>query len=221
MGQQPSNTLDGLNAVAQIRSDLNQLQQRRRLALISYIATLGLILVALGLLPAKETSLERNGPWFVALAALVVAAVVCGSAAIGIPLMRRKTFFMVGGLGATGLVGGLVAVMLWSPSAQGTMGMKCFMYGTTFSTIALVILGFISGRLWRKFPDPGLIIAIGVTAVGVCALHFSCGGTDPVHLFGFHLTPLLVAYGLARLATLVRQKLIDDQPRAPSSSSNQ
>lgn len=187
------------------------------LAVVYYVALLVLVLTVLGTLPRKDTALERDGVWFAVLFELFVSAAVCGALVVGFPLLKRKTFFLVGALSGLGLFGGVLAMMHWGPLSIGAgfvgMGMKCFMYGTTFSTIALIALGFISGRLWRKFPDPGLLIAVGVTAVGMSALHFSCGSTDPFHLIGFHLSPMLVAYGVARLAIQLRLKLLEDSNR--------
>ncbi len=187
------------------------------LAVVYYISLLVLVLTVLGTLPRKDTALERDGVWFAVLFELFVSAAVCGALVVGFPLLKRKTFFLVGGLSGVGLLGGILAIMRWGPLSVGAgfvgMGMKCFMYGTTFSTIALIALGFISGRLWRKFPDPGLLIAVGVTSVGMSALHFRCGSTDLFHLLGFHLSPMLIAYGVARLAIQLRLKLLEDSNR--------
>ena len=199
-------------AIEHIHRDLDGIRRRRRVALGGYLALLIVFALALALAPAPLTAFTRNARWGISLIALFVASTLGTGLALGVPFVRsRAAFFGLSGLAGATLVGGLLGMVEWAPlgSANLATGAKCFWFGTILSSIAMVALGVASARMWRRFPDPGLPAAIGLTAVGVMALHFRCGGSDMVHLLGFHLAPVLVVYGVARATTRARDARLE------------
>lgn len=168
-------------------------------------------MVALVLAPQKATALPRNATWILSLALIFAGSTGATAATLGLPLWQKSTMRVVTVASLLGIAAGLLLVVDWSaPTLSIGMGAPCFAFCTVVSAIAMVTLGILSGRLWRRFPDPGLVMAVGVTGVGITALHFTCGGTDPVHLMVFHLAPLGLVYAIAQVFVRLREKVIQD-----------
>lgn len=206
-----------MNAIEMIRQDLRELGRRRRRALLVYLGILAALLGFFFLLPAKPGALPRDGAWTVAFSLLVLAVVLAASVTIGYPLVSRPAVYTL-----TLIIGVAAIVALWltmDPAASShdhavQAGMPCFAFGTAIGAVAMLGLGALSGSLWRRFPNPGVPLALGMTGVGLAALHMRCGGADPVHLFGFHLTPLFVIYLLAHFAVRTKDALLSSSHSA-------
>jgi len=197
------------DALGQIRSDLKRTRQKRALALAIYLAVFALLVAGLLIAPPKEETIPRTANWMLTLGGLALSSVLAASAAIGVPLWRERTVFVVTALAGMALGGGLAFVVDWN--APVTLGTKCFAYGAFVSAVAMIVLGGLGGRVWRRFPDPGWLLAIEVTGVGVTTLHFDCPASDSLHVFAFHLGPVLLAYALARAALRTRETLLREE----------
>ena len=190
-----------LNAPEQIRRDLARLRRDRTVMLVGYLALVMVFLGFVFLTPAHEHALDRTVTWYAALLMMFCASAGGAALTMGVPLVSRWVLAVATGIILVVLVAALLLVMDFTsagPDDPWGAGAKCFIYCTVVSGAALVVLGFMSGRLWRRFPDPGWVLALGLTAVGLSALHMQCGGSDPTHLLVFHLGPVLMLYGLAR-----------------------
>ncbi|MEM7679274.1 MAG: hypothetical protein AAF449_25140, partial [Myxococcota bacterium] len=161
--------------------------------------------------PINEHALDRSTNWYIALLLMFAASVGGAALTIGVPLVSRTTLWSAIGVIGVTLLSALLLVMdftssgLDDPWATGT---KCFVYCTVISGVAMLALGFLSGRLWRRFPDPGWVLALGLTGVGLSALHMQCGGSDPVHLLVFHLGPVFLLYAMARGLIRLREYVL-------------
>ncbi|MCB9655927.1 MAG: hypothetical protein H6729_17510 [Deltaproteobacteria bacterium] len=195
--------------VEAIHDELTQLRDRRRRALVGYLGLMAALVTLLALKPPKMPGLERNSAWVAELALFFLGNAIAASLAIGVPLVTRGRAYALGLFSAVLVIGGLAGVVDWSAPFVVAFGpgMKCFVHGTLLTTVAMAALGILSARLWRRFPNPSLFVAIAAASIGVIALHVACGAQDFVHLFGFHLTPAFVAFGLARALERARLKL--------------
>ena len=146
--------------------------------------------------------------WWVSFGMLLCGALLGASITLGVPRLSRKFVYVVAGLMTAGCLGALGLVV--QPHADHTTSMPCFMYGTGVSAVAMVALGLISGSVWRRFPDPTFVLAMGATGVGLAALHVHCPGVDALHLFGFHLGPLVVIYALSHFVLRARERILRD-----------
>jgi hypothetical protein len=198
-----------VDALGHIRSDLQQIRRRRGAALAIYLAVFALLVAGLVLAPPKEEAIPHTANWMLTLGGLFLSSVLATSAAIGVPLWRERTLFVMTALAGLVLGGALALVVDWQ--APVTMGTKCLAYGAFVSAVAMIVLGALSGHVWRRFPDPGWLLAISVTGVGVTALHIACPATDSLHVFAFHLGPVLLAYALARAALKTRATLLREE----------
>lgn len=199
----------GMEAVEHIRRDLADLKRRRALALTTYVGIIAVFFGILWIMPGP--SLQRDLPWMIAFAALLAAALLGAAVTIGYPLVSRTTVHLLAGAVAVVCVGALLLVM--DPTATTAAnpvneGMPCFVYGTGIAAIAMIVLGVISGRVWRRFPDPGFPLALGMTGVGLAALQLQCGHSAPLHLFAFHLAPVAVVYALAHYVVRRRNEIM-------------
>ena len=199
------------SAPDQIRRDLERLRRDRTVTLLGYLAIVSVFLGFIFLSPAHEHALDRSTSWYIALLLMFGASVGGAALTIGVPLVSRGTVVAAGLVISGALIAALILVMDMSaagPEDPWAAGAHCFVYCTSVSGIAMIGLGFLSGRLWRRYPDPGWILALGLTAVGVSALHMQCGGDDPVHLFAFHLGPVLLLYMMARGLIWLREYVL-------------
>ena len=198
-----------IEAAPQIRADLRQLRQQRWRALVVYLAVLALFAGALLVRPAPGPAGARDLGWTIGLAALFFGAAASTALAIGVPLLHGRRLWVALGAGSAVMAGGLAAALDLEGSAWGRHGHVCFAFGTAVSALFMLILGALSGRLWRRFPDPAALIALGTTAVGMVALHLRCESTHVLHVLGFHVTPLAVLFLGARALTRLRLSLLD------------
>ncbi len=199
-----------MRALDAIHADLSSLKRQRRTALATYAGLLAVFVGVYLLQPAGPNALERDLTWTISFVLLLAGALSGAMITIGYPLVKRGTTYAVAALMLAGCVGALLLTIEASamvPTSQFAAGMPCFMYGTAVSALAMLVLGIISGQVWRRFPAPGFPLAMGMTGIGIAALHAHCGGRDALHLLGFHFTPLLVVYGLAHLLVRTRNKL--------------
>ena len=202
-----------MDPLSDIRSDLRRLKRRRGSALLTYSAALTVFLAALVLGPTRPGVLVRDGTWILAFALMLSAVLMGAAVTVGAPLVGRRWVYGVGALMALGTLAALAVTMV--PAAPGpedhlVAGLPCFLFGTTTSGLAMLGLGAISGRLWRRFPNPRFVLALGMTGVGLAGLHVRCGGVHPVHLVAFHLGPLAVLYVVAHLLVRAREGLARD-----------
>ncbi len=197
-----------MDAIAHIRADLDGLRRRRRTAVALFLGLMSLAVAGLLLGPQKPQALPRTSVWAVTLAGLFLSSTAAIAAGVGVPLFRARMFRGVTVAAGLGLAGAFAVLADWD--APMTMGVKCLAYGTFVSAVAMILLGALSGRLWRRFPDPGWILALGIAGTGAIALHFSCAMVDPVHLYLFHLGPVLLVYALVRSALKTREALLHD-----------
>jgi hypothetical protein len=195
-----------MDGADRIRADLTAVRRRRSTALTLYLGVLVLLVVGLLLAPPHPEAMPRSLSWMLTLAGVLLSAVLATSAALGVPLWRERTLFVLTSLAGLGLGGALAVIVDWR--APVTMGARCLAYGAFVSAVAMIALGALAGRVWRRFPDPGWLLAISTATVGVTALHFSCPATDAVHVYFFHLGPVLLAYALARIASRTREALL-------------
>ena len=204
-----------MEAVEHIRRDLAELKRRRIVALGTYVL---IIIGFFGVLMMRSRGpVPYDASWLAAFSGLLLAALLCAVVTIGIPLLSRKVVYLSTGVAALLCVGALAVAMdpnlSPGPHPVGN-GMPCFMYGTTVAAIAMAVLGLISSRVWRRFPNPGFLIALGTMGVGLAALHLHCSFQEPLHLFGFHLAPLAVIYLLAHRLVHKRNQLMADASRS-------
>lgn len=192
-----------------IRQDLRDFRRARHLALGVYLMLLAVFLVAMEQLPGGVK--PEGTAWGWAIAAFIVGCALSTGLALGVPLLHGWAFTGALGLSITLMVGGLVVASFvqHDGTAGDHPGGECFTAGTVISGLAMLVLGAVSGRLWRRFPDPGFALAVGTTFAGVMALHMRCGSFELSHLMLFHLAPLAVMYGAARLLTQARLRLLD------------
>lgn len=201
-----------MEAVEQIHRDLSELKRRRALALSTYA---GIIAVFFGILWFRPgAGLPRDLAWMVAFGALSVGALLGAAVTIGYPLVPRRVVHLSAGAVGFVCIGALLLVM--DPAVPAAVnpvkvGMPCFVYGTAVAALAMVLLGIISARVWRRFPDPGFTLALGMTGVGLAALHLHCGHAGPLHLLAFHLAPLAVLYVLAHYIVRRRNQFMRDR----------
>ncbi|HJL42288.1 MAG TPA: hypothetical protein RMG48_13390 [Myxococcales bacterium LLY-WYZ-16_1] len=196
-------------AVDGIRRDLRNLARARKLSLGAYLLLLAALMLSLHALPAGVN--PESGAWGWALAAFVAGSAVSAGLALGVPLVHGWAFSGALAGGVTLMVGGLAvaSAVQHDGTAAPHAGPACLASGTLFSGLAMLVLGAVSGRLWRRFPDPGFALALATTFAGVMVLHMRCGDFSPGHLFGFHLTPLAFMYVLARGLTRLRMRLAE------------
>jgi hypothetical protein len=197
------------DALGHIRSDLERVRRRRSFALACYVVVFALLVGGLLVAPPQAASIPRSASWMLTLGGLFLSSVLAASAAIGVPLWRERTMFIATAVAGLALGGALALIVDWR--APVTTGTKCFAYGAFVSAVAMIVLGALSGRVWRRFPDPGWLLAISVTGVGLTALHFACPATDALHVYAYHLGPVLLAYALARVALRARETLLREE----------
>ncbi len=196
-------------AVEAIRRDLDALGRRRRIAFAAYLGLATVLLAAFYLAPSKKPVLERDLMWMVSLLAVFLGSALCTSVAVGVPLVKRMTAYNLGAIGLAGVLAGLVLTV--DPAAVGmTTGPQCFAFGSAIAAVAMIALGVVSGRVWRRFPDPTFFIATGVTGVGIAVLHMRCASGEASHLFGFHLTPLIALFLITRFVVRARTRLLSE-----------
>lgn len=200
-----------IEAVPQIRADLQQLRQQRWRALVVYLAVFALFSGALLTRPAPDPDAARDLGWAAGLAALFFGAAASTALAMGVPLLHGRRLWAALGASVAVMAGGLAVALDLDGSAWGRHGHVCFAFGTAISALFMLILGALSGRLWRRFPDPAALIALGTTGVGMVALHLRCESTHVVHVLGFHVTPLAVLFLGARALTRLRQSLLESR----------
>lgn len=203
-----------MSATDQIRRDLERLRRDRTVTLFAYLAITGLFLAWAFISPTSEQALERSATWYVALLLMFVASAGGTALTIGVPLVSQNALFAASGLLTALLLGALLLVMDFSsagPSDPWAAGGPCFWHCTVVSGAGMLGLGFLSGRLWRRFPNPGWLLAVGLTGVGISALHMRCGGSDPFHLLVFHLGPMLLLYALARGLVWLREFVLREE----------
>lgn len=176
------------------------------IALFTYI---GIISIFFGLMIFRGGGMAMREPlWVASFGLLLTGSLLGASLTIGVPHISRSLVYVMAGLMVAGCLGALYLVV--DLAAPASTGMPCFMYGTGVSAVAMVGLGLISGGVWRRFPDPSFVLALGATGVGLAALHIHCPGVDALHLFGFHLGPLVVVYLLAFFALRLRSRILAD-----------
>lgn len=200
-----------MDAVSQIHSDLESLRQRRVLALTTYIALIGVFFGFIFIQPAPM-AMPRDVPWTIAFSLLFLGSILGASVTIGYPLVSRRVMYIVSGVMSVGMIIALFMVMDSngpSPKDPVAAGMKCFTVGTSVSAVAMVVLGVVSGRVWRRFPDPGFVLSLGMTGIGLGFLHMRCGGTDPFHMLS-HFAPLVVLYTIAHFVMRARTRFLAD-----------
>ncbi|MGF1511174.1 MAG: hypothetical protein ACFB9M_16900 [Myxococcota bacterium] len=195
-------------AADRIRSDLAQLRKARHCAFGLYVGLLCLFLVAM---EAFAHPVRGSVSWMVALILFLIGASASAGLALGIPLLHGRALTVSLGSSLGVMVFGLIVAVKAGTPVMWQGGASCFIYGTGVSALAMVVLGAVSGRLWRRFPDPGFLLALATTGVGLMALHMRCPSQNAVHLFAFHLSPLFVVYGLARLLTATRAQFLQNQ----------
>ncbi len=143
-------------ALGLIRAELSDLKKRRVSALALY---LGLVLGFLGLLffsPGKSPPKNIDVFWLSSLAVLFFSSAIAGAATIGLPLLRRNATYVLTAGAGLGLIGALALVAQWDASRLETgQGAHCFLYCAAVSSAAMVVLGILSGRLWRRVSQPG------------------------------------------------------------------
>lgn len=200
-----------LEALPRIRDDLRHVRRQRWRALAVYLLVFGLFVGFLWGRPAPGPGGSRDLSWHVGLVAMLVGAAASTGLAMGVPLVHGRRLGWSIGLAVTLMLGGLVAAVDFeSPQGWTDHGPICFAVGTVISALFMIILGALSGRLWRRFPDPAALIAMGTTGVGIVALHLRCGNANPLHLLAFHVAPLAVLFVGARALTRLRLSLLDD-----------
>jgi len=144
------------------------------------------------------------------LAGIVLGGTGTTALAVGMPLLHGHRLAAATAAAVGILVAGLfMASDFGSPDAWTFHGPICFGVGTAISGVFMLILGALSGRLWRRFPDPAAFIAVGATAVGLLALHLRCGNDHPLHVVAFHVGPLLLLYLAARVLTRIRVRALE------------
>jgi len=199
-----------LEALPTIREDLAQLRRQRRRSLGIYLGLLAIFSAVLFRGPTGNAAPDAG--WYLGLAGLFAGATASTALAIGVPLLHGSKLAVALGSSLGLMLAGLAGAMDYDPSAEWVHhGPICFVFGTVVSALFMVILGALSGRLWRRFPDPGAMIAVGTTAVGMLALHLRCESTHVLHVLAFHLTPLALLYWGARRLTRLRLSLLDDR----------
>lgn len=199
-----------MQAVEYIHRDLAELKRRRALGLSTYA---GIIAVFFGILWFRRSTegLPHDPAWVVAFVALLIAALLGAAITIGYPLVSRTMVHVLALMVGAICIGALLLVMdptITPASDPVRAGMPCFMYGTGVAALAMIVLGILSARVWRRFPDPGFTLALGMTGVGLAALHLQCDHATPLHLFVFHLAPLAVVYLLAHYIVRRRNRLV-------------
>lgn len=193
-------------AVEAIRQDLAAHRRRRAGAVLAYAGLIAVGLVGLATAPGP-IDVERDVIWLGALLLLFVGSTAATALAVGIPLLRRAPLYLASAASAFAMLGGL-GLAAMPNVAGGQAGMKCFAFGSVISVVAVVILGVLSGRYWRRFPSPAFLLAVGVTGVGLAVLHLRCPSTEAGHLFGFHLTPVVLLFALTTLIVRARESLL-------------
>jgi len=200
-----------LTAHEQIKRDLGRLRRDRVVTLIGYVAIIAVFLTFAFLRPTHEHALDRSTNWYIALLLMFAASVGGAAITIGVPLISQTALWSTIGVIMATLVAALLLVMDFTSSGLDdpwAAGAQCFIKCTLISGVAMLALGFLSGRLWRRFPDPGWVLALGLTGVGLSALHMQCGGSDPVHLLVFHLGPVFLLYAMARGLIWLREYVL-------------
>lgn len=185
--------------------------QRLR-ALAAFMAVVGALLGLLAMSPLKPGAV-RDDVWLAALLLLLLGTGTTVALGVGVPLVSRRVYVSAGfGAGVLMLAGVAIAgdPSLLFERAGVAMGIRCFVFGSVISGAAMVALGLLSGRVWRRFPDPGLLLAVGVTGVGIAGLHLRCAITDPAHLFLYHVTPLVLLYAATRFLVRLRERTLRD-----------
>ena len=209
-----SESTTSIDVAAEIRRDLGRLRRDRFVTLVGYLVIIAGFLAFVFLSPEGKHALERSATWYVALVLMFIASAGGAALTVGVPLVSRSVLLTAGGVMFLALLGALLLVVDFTasmPDDPWGAGAKCFLYCTVVAGISMMALGFLSGRLWRRFPDPGWVLAIGLTGVGLSALHMQCGGTDPMHLLVFHLGPVLVMYAVARGLIALREYVLRNE----------
>ncbi len=199
------------DAYAHIHRDLRRLRRDRAVTLLGYLAIVSVFLAFVFLIPAGDHALERNLSWYVALLLMFAASAAGASLTIGYPLVSRSVLLGASVVLVLMLAAALLLIMdFTSGPAPLNAGATCFFHCTLISGGAMLALGFLSGRLWRRFPNPGWVLALGLAGVGLSALHMQCGGADPIHLLVFHLGPVVLLYMVARALIRLREFVLRD-----------
>ena len=203
-----------MNAHDEIRRDLERLRRDRAISLLGYLAIVTVFLALVFVSPGLDHAFDRSATWYVALLLMFGASAGGAALTMGMPLVSRNTLIAASAALAAALIAALLLAMDFSsagPDDPWTAGSRCFVRCTAISSAAMLALGFLSGRLWRRFPNPGWVLALGLSGVGLSALHMQCGGSDPVHLFVFHLGPVLLLYAVARALVRLREFVLHDE----------
>ncbi|MEM1023966.1 MAG: hypothetical protein AAGD10_00090 [Myxococcota bacterium] len=186
-----------------IRDELDQLRGARKSALGVYVALLSMFLVGMQVFAYPVTGVMD----VTALCLFLLGAAFSAGLTMGLPLLHGRALTGAIGLSLSMMGIGLLLIMNSSEPVYWGHGAKCFAVGTGFSAVAMITLGAVSGRLWRRFPDPGLLLALSTTFVGVMALHMNCAARNPIHIVVFHVGPLIVLYFCARGLVRVRDNI--------------
>jgi len=186
-----------------IHEELNQLRRARKSALGIYVALLALFLVGMQVFAYPVSGVMD----ITALCIFLLGAALSAGLTMGIPLLHGVALRIGIGLSLGLMAIGLLLVMNAKEPVYWGHGAECFAFGTSISAVAMVVLGAVSGRLWRRFPDPGLLLALSTTFVGVMALHMNCAAHNPIHIVVFHLGPLAILYLGARFLVRFRDQL--------------
>lgn len=195
-------------ALGAIHAELAAVRRRRVVVFVAYLFLTAAVLAALSTVPAEaKGGAPRDGTWTAALLLLFAGSGAATAVALGVLLVRRAAAYAIGGAAFAALVAGLALAV------DPTFGVvvpaaRCFAFGTGVAAAVMLGLGVVSGRVWRRFPDPSLFLAIGVTGVAVAFLHLRCPSTDALHLFGSHLTPIVVLYFAGRFASRARERIL-------------
>ena len=154
-------------------------------------------------------AMPRTVSWMLTLGGLLLSAVLATTTALGLPLWRNRTAFVLMVVAGLSMVGAMAFIIDWR--APMTVATRCLVHGGFVSVIAMIALGALGGRVWRRFPDPSWMLALSVVGLGMIDLHFSCGGVDALHVYAFHMGPVLLAYVVVRMALKARAALLRNE----------
>ncbi len=142
------------------------------------------------------------------MALFFTASAVATSLTLGLPLWRRTVTFALTFGASIAVVAGLALILDADAPLQTSFsaGLPCLGSGTAVATVAFITTALLTGRLWRRMADLSWIAAVGASAIGLALLTARCGGSDPVHVFGFHLPVVLALFVVAKVALNLRKE---------------
>lgn len=179
-----------VQARAQVLADLQELERRRRRAVIGTAVAFGIVATAAGM--GRPSVLA-------ALLALDLAAVLALAAGLGVLGKSTKWLALVGiTSGVCAAVS--VALLQGQGGPASTFGAACLAEGGLAGALAAGALTVSLAPLLRRASDVRWAIAMAGGAAGMAMLAFACPRHDALHLWATHLTVLPAAYLLARLA---------------------